>query len=67
MSNKNDQKTRHLAIIGGVIGSVLGAHGATPLQTLTAVTIGFGVYKIAEKAIEAERNDPPGSWKKRKK
>lgn len=61
----NERKAKHLAIIGGVIGAVLGAHGANTLQTFTAVSIGFGVYKIVEKVIEAERNDPPGGRRKK--
>ena len=44
----NHTNAKHLAVIGGVIASVMKVHGASAPQIAAAVAVGFGVYKIAE-------------------
>lgn len=46
-----------LGIIGGVIGGVLAAHKATPVQALVGIGVGLGLYTLSEKVLEARRRD----------
>lgn len=45
-------KPKRLFVIGGVIGSVLLAHRASPVHTLIGVGVGLGLYSLAEKVLE---------------